>query len=105
MAIWLKIDIEGGSPVTDTPDFSGLAGHGSSEDQAGDAIRAVVAWYNAQIVAEHRAPLPDEERTAELKAARQGAIEDQQRLADAEPAEVERLSALYAAKLAELTSP
>lgn len=91
--------------MTDTPDFSGLDGHGGDEEQASDAIRAVVAWYSAQIMAEHRAPLPNEDRIEALKTARQAAIEDQQRLFDCEPAEVARLAADYAARLEGLTNP
>lgn len=86
-----------------SPDFSGLEGHGGQEQQAEDAVRAVVNWYNAQIVKEHRAPVPDEARMEELKAARQAALDDQGRLETAEAEEVAGIAAFYAARLRDLT--
>ncbi|MFJ2136901.1 hypothetical protein ACIOMQ_39995 [Streptomyces sp. NPDC087845] len=52
----------------DTPDFSGL--EGGEEAQAAGIVRDVVLWCGTQIAAEHRAPVPDEERLEELKAGR-----------------------------------
>nr|BFD88515.1 hypothetical protein StreXyl84_79160 [Streptomyces sp. Xyl84] len=83
-----------------SPDFSGL--EGGDEQQAADIVRSVVAWYNTQLTAEHRSPLPDEERIEELKAARQAALEDQQRLENAGPAETGKILSRYAARLKEL---
>ncbi|MFJ9473070.1 MULTISPECIES: hypothetical protein [Streptomyces] len=83
------------------PDFSAL--EGGEEQQAFDAVRAVVNWYTAQLVAEHRAPVPDETRMGELKAARQAALDDQAQLATADPEEAARVAAVYAARLKELT--
>ncbi|WP_406483815.1 hypothetical protein [Streptomyces platensis] len=85
---------------TPIPDFSGLDGGG--EQQATDIVRDVVSWYNTQLAAERRAPVPDEDRIEELKAARQTAIDDQQRLETADPQETARIAALYAARLKEL---
>lgn len=111
MAIWLKIDTEVAVMTNPTdsdsniPDFSELGVHRSHEERARRAVGMVVAWYNDQILAQRQAPMPDEERTAELKAARQEAIEDQKRLTESEPAELERLAAVYAARFEELTNP
>ncbi|WP_239010436.1 hypothetical protein [Streptomyces sp. 769] len=87
---------------TPIPDFSHL--DGGEEQQALDAVQEVVSWYNTQIAAEHRAPVPDEERIEELKAARQAALDDQQRLETAGPQKTARIAALYAARLKELTT-
>ncbi|MFG2097301.1 hypothetical protein [Streptomyces sp. NPDC048612] len=84
-----------------TPDFSAL--EGGEEQQAFDAVRAVVNWYTTQIAAEHRAPVSDERRMGELKAARQAALDDQAQLATADPEEAARVAAVYAARLKELT--
>ncbi|WP_232838872.1 hypothetical protein [Streptomyces geranii] len=62
----------------------------------------MVAWYNAQIVAERRAPVPDDERIQELKAGREAALADQALLASADPAQEARIAAVYAARLKEL---
>ncbi|GGX29518.1 hypothetical protein [Streptomyces chryseus] len=88
--------------MSDTPssDFSGL--EGGDEQDAADVVRDVVTWYSTQIAAERRAPVPDEDRIEELDAGRQAALEDQQRLATADPQESERIAALYAARLKEL---
>ncbi|MCY0954123.1 hypothetical protein [Streptomyces sp. H27-S2] len=90
------------SNPTDGPDFAGRDEHGGEDQQALDAVRAVVAFYSSQILDERRAPLPDEARMDELKAARQGALDDQARLDDVEPAEAARIASLYAARLQEL---
>ncbi|WP_327328680.1 hypothetical protein OG735_41150 (plasmid) [Streptomyces sp. NBC_01210] len=85
---------------TPTPDFSRL--DDGEEQQAMDIVRDVVTWYNTQLAAERRAPVPDEERIEELQAARQTALEDQQRLGTADTEETARIAALYAARLKEL---
>ncbi|MFI9311473.1 hypothetical protein [Streptomyces triculaminicus] len=85
---------------TPSPDFSGL--EGGAEQQAIDIVRDVVNWYNAQLIAERRSPVPDEERVERLKAGRQAALEDQARLDDADPQETTRIAAAYAARLKEL---
>lgn len=87
----------------DIPDFSGLEG---GEDQAAeDAVQEVVAWYSAQIMAERRSPVPDQERIEELKAGRQAALADQEQLASASPEEVARITVRYAARLNEINEP
>ncbi|MFC7831027.1 hypothetical protein [Streptomyces sp. NPDC057375] len=82
------------------PDFSGL--EGGEEQAAQDAVQEVVNWYNAQIIRERRAPVPDEERLEELKAGRQAALADQAQLATADSQEAERITAVYAARLKDL---
>lgn len=84
----------------DEPDFSGL--EGGDEQAADDAVQEVVNWYNNKIVAERRAPLPDEERIEKLKAGRQAALADQEQLATADPQESAQIAAVYAARLKEL---
>jgi len=84
----------------DEPDFSGLGG--GEEQQADDVVREVVGWYNAQIIAERRAPAPDGERIEALKAGREAALADQAQLATADPEEADRIAAVYAARLREL---
>ncbi|RSS57486.1 hypothetical protein [Streptomyces sp. WAC01280] len=84
----------------DTPDFSGL--EGGEEQDADDAVQEVVNWYNAQLLAERRAPVPDEERVAELKAGREAALADGAQLATAASEEADRIAEIYAARLKEL---
>ncbi|MFE7599856.1 hypothetical protein [Streptomyces sp. NPDC057494] len=67
----------------DIPDFSGL--EGGEEQAAEDVIREVANWYNAQLLAQRRAPVPDEERIEELKAGREAALADQAQLMTAAP--------------------
>ncbi|MDG4537132.1 hypothetical protein [Streptomyces sp. AV19] len=86
--------------MSDTPDFSGLGG--GADQQAFDIVRDVVSWYNTQLAAERRSPVPDEERVEELKAGRQTALDDQARLEAADPQETARIAAAYAARLKEL---
>ncbi|MGC4987288.1 hypothetical protein ACLQ18_43080 [Streptomyces sp. DT193] len=82
------------------PDFSGLGG--GEEQQADDIVREVVGWYNAEIIAERRAPVPDDERIEALKAGREAALADQAQLATADPEEEARIAAVYAARLRKL---
>ncbi|MFD7324286.1 hypothetical protein ACFV9D_24855 [Streptomyces sp. NPDC059875] len=82
------------------PDFSGL--EGGEEQAAEDAVQEVVNWYNAQLIEERRAPVPDEERIEELKAGREAALADGAQLATADPEEADRIAAVYAARLREL---
>ncbi|MEU3401347.1 hypothetical protein [Streptomyces filamentosus] len=84
----------------ETPDFSGL--EGGEEQSAEEAVREVVSWYSAQLLAERRAPVPDDEYVAELKAGREAALADQARLATADPEEAARIASFYAARLKEL---
>ncbi|MFF4837947.1 hypothetical protein [Streptomyces sp. NPDC001315] len=84
----------------DDPDFSSL--DGGEDQQADDIVREVVGWYNAQIVAERRAPVPDDEGIEALKAGREAALADQAQLATADPEEAARIAVVYAARLREL---
>ncbi|MFE6692315.1 hypothetical protein ACFVFQ_38560 [Streptomyces sp. NPDC057743] len=85
---------------TPSPEFSGL--EGEMEQQAFDIVRDVVSRYNTELIAERRAPVPDEERVEVLKAGRQAALEDQRHLEYADPQETARIAAAYAARLNEL---
>ncbi|MEU5236651.1 hypothetical protein ACH4UR_36455 [Streptomyces lydicus] len=85
------------------PEGSGFSSmEGREEQQAFDAVRAVVSWYADRIAAEGRAPVPDEARVRELKAARRAALDDQAQLATADPEEAAGVAAFYAARLREL---
>lgn len=84
----------------DIPDFSDL--EGGEEQAAEDAVQEVVNWYNAQIIAERRAPVPDEKRIEKLKADREAALADGAQLATADPEEADQIAAAYAARLKEL---
>jgi hypothetical protein len=90
------------SGTSEDRDFPGL--EGGEGPQAVDDVRAVVNWYTEQITGERRAPLPDDDRIAELTAQRKAAYADLRRLEEAGPQERERLAALYAARLRELES-
>ncbi|MGW9453993.1 hypothetical protein [Streptomyces sp. NPDC055632] len=88
------------------PEAFGSSGLEGGEDLAAvEDIQEVVNWYTAQLVAEHRAPVPDEERVEKLKAGRQAALADQQQLATADPEETARIAEVYAARLRELNEP
>lgn len=84
----------------DIPDFSDL--EGGEEQAAEDAVQEVVNWYNAQIIAERRASVPDEKRIEKLKADREAALADGAQLATADPEEADQIAAAYAARLKEL---
>ncbi|GHE71942.1 hypothetical protein GCM10018785_45250 [Streptomyces longispororuber] len=86
--------------MSDSPDFSGL--DGGEEQAAEEAIQEVVNWYNAQLITERRAPVPDEKRIAQLKEGRQAVLADQAQLATADPEEAGQIAAVYAARLKEL---
>lgn len=88
----------------DVPDFSEL--DDTDEHQAAmDAVKEVASWYNAQILAERRSPVTDEERIEELKAARAAALADGAQLATVDSHQAGRIAAVYAARLRELTQP
>lgn len=91
-------------PDHQAPDFSGLDG-GDAYQTAEDAVREVAGWYSAQIIAERRQPVPDDERVQELRDRREAALADAARLTTVGPDEASRLAALYAARLKELTEP
>ena len=95
-------------PVDPSPDPEhGSGGRpGGSYDSAETAVRLVIAWYNEQILREHRrSPAPDQQRLEELKARRQACLDDQRALEDASPEEAARIAADYAALLNELSDP
>ncbi|WP_432197046.1 hypothetical protein [Streptomyces sp. bgisy027] len=86
--------------TSDERDFSGL--EGGELSSAVDHIRAVVTWYSTQIVAERRAPLPDEEKIARWTEERKSAHADLQRLETADAGETARLAGIYATRRREL---
>lgn len=94
------------------PDHSPAdTGFGMSED-AGDAgtlhrigekIEQAAAWYTEQIHAERRRPAPDPDRVAQLLAERSASTKTLRDLPEMTGAELERIEALYDAKLSEIT--
>ncbi|MGY0466828.1 hypothetical protein ACW14Y_42215 [Kitasatospora sp. cg17-2] len=90
----------------DSPDPGPLEGAGGDRQQAVQTVRAVVSWYSAYLHGRHGAPpaTADEDAFA-LQAAqgRKAAYADLRRLeAGLGAAEVERITARYAALLHEL---
>ncbi|MEV5567934.1 hypothetical protein AB0L54_34530 [Streptomyces sp. NPDC052196] len=85
---------------TPSPDFSDLPG--GDDDQARDAVKEVMNWYNTQLLAQRRSAVPDEDRVAQLTDGRQEAIDALQSLESAGPEETSRIAALYAARLTAL---
>ncbi|PJM97838.1 hypothetical protein CG740_39045 [Streptomyces sp. CB01201] len=83
--------------MTPNSDFANLPG--GDEDQARDAVKEVMNWYNTQILAQRRSPVRDEERLAHLTGARKEATTALQALDGAGPEETARIAALYAARL------
>ncbi|MET7356672.1 hypothetical protein [Streptomyces mirabilis] len=96
----IKIEGVAVSGTPDEPDLSGL--EAGEVQQAVDIVQEVVHWYTEQITAERRAPLPDEDRIAQLTADRTAAYQDLARLEDAGPEEEDRLAELYTARLRQL---
>ncbi|MEN2424336.1 hypothetical protein AABB02_40325 [Streptomyces rimosus] len=71
---------------------------------AEEVVGRVIAWYSQRIQAERRAGAAPQ-RLEELIARRQACVEDRHRLEEADPEEVARITALYAARLKELEVP
>ncbi|WP_326615194.1 hypothetical protein OG949_40575 (plasmid) [Streptomyces scopuliridis] len=69
---------------------------------ASDALTQVITWYSQQLLAERRSPAPDPGRLNRLIAEHGECVRDRARLEDAAPAELARITALYAARLKEL---
>jgi hypothetical protein len=110
-------DTEAAHPVhdpthpDDDPD-SRAARAGDEGDEAGDgyaaatqAVGRVVAWYSQEILRERSAARPDAERIERLKADQRAAVADQRALIEAGPQETARITALYEARLKDLTQP
>ena len=91
-----------------TPDDVPAPGaSGDDEDMAFEAaskaIARMIAWYSQQLLRERSATTPDAARLERLKAEQRAALADNHALIDAEPHEVARLSAVYEARLKDLT--
>ncbi|MGW7328140.1 hypothetical protein ACWGIU_05875 [Streptomyces sp. NPDC054840] len=85
-------------PASGSPEPADMVAYQS----ASDTLTQVIAWYTRQVLAERRLPVPDAEQLDRLIAEQGECVRDRARLQDAAPAEVARLSALYAARLNEL---
>ncbi|MGW7415813.1 hypothetical protein [Streptomyces sp. NPDC054863] len=90
-------------PAEHTPAPSDALAVSAGYEAALAAVGRVIAWYGQQIRDERRAPAPDTERIAALAAAQRACEDDQEALADADPAETERIAARYEAQYRELT--
>jgi hypothetical protein len=97
-------------PDDDPDSLAARVGEGDSEagdgyEAAAQAVGAVIAWYSQQLRRERSAARPDTERIELLKADRQAAIADQRALIEAGPEEIARITAVYEARLKDLTKP
>jgi len=79
-----------------SPSPSSPRGSASIEDARG-AIGAVISWYGRQMVAARR--LGDQQRQEELAEQMQACGEDRERLSDAGPGEIARITELYTERL------
>ncbi|WP_405648966.1 hypothetical protein [Streptomyces uncialis] len=67
-----------------------------------DTVDLVTAWYSRSILAERRSPASDPGRLERLITGYRECVRDRERLEEAPPGEVARVTALYAARLKEL---
>lgn len=88
------------SPEEPSPPPAGPPGAGQAA--AADAVRQVIAWYGQQILAAQRAGQPDPARLEQLMARQRACVQDLSTLEEGDPGEVERIAALYKARLQEL---
>ncbi|MEU9943139.1 hypothetical protein [Streptomyces lavendulae] len=75
---------------------------GGDAEQAERTVKEVIRWYNARL-AEARENGTDGETIDELRAAREQAVDDLDRLEDADEDETVQIAVAYAARLKELT--
>ncbi|GAA2984670.1 hypothetical protein GCM10010519_18900 [Streptomyces lactacystinicus] len=80
------------SPPSPSPD-----GGGAFYEDAKEAIGAVMAWCSRELMAARRSG--DQQRQEDLVAQLQVCGQDRQRLADAGPAEIGRITELYTERL------
>ncbi|MFI2214915.1 hypothetical protein [Streptomyces sp. NPDC020141] len=75
---------------------------GSGDAVASETVGLVIAWYQERIMAERRSPAGGPERLERLIVQHRECVRDLERLEDAAPGEVARITALYATRLKEL---
>lgn len=91
------------SPTGAGPDASDSSGDAGALGQVAEKIEQVAAWYTEQIRTERRRPAPDPDRVEQLLAERAASTKALRDLPEATGAELERIEALYDAKLSEIT--
>ncbi len=83
-----------------TPSPSSPEGGGASVEDAQVAITAVLTWYSRQMMTARRAG--DQQRQEKLAEQLQAVGRDQERLGDAGPGEIARITELYTGRLKHL---
>ncbi|MFF5491544.1 hypothetical protein [Streptomyces virginiae] len=89
------------SPLT-PEDPQPLHHPGGDARQAQESVERVRDWYNARLVAAHTGGA-DPEQVAAWRAGRDQAVDDLDRLEDADEDETVQIALVYAARLKELT--
>lgn len=69
---------------------------------AAEHVRRVIAWYTAQIGAELRSAVPNQQRLEDLTTARQACQEDLRALDDAEAEDLARIASDYQERFIQL---
>ncbi|MEW1551839.1 hypothetical protein [Streptomyces tsukubensis] len=82
------------------PEFPSLPE--SSHAVAVETVGLVIAWYRERILAERRSSASDPRRLERLITEYRECVRDRERLEEAAPEDVARVTALYAARLKEL---
>ena len=86
------------TPPSASPSSPG--GGGASIEDARAAVGAVIAWYGRQMMTARRAG--DQQRLADLAQQQQVCGQDRERLSDAGPGEIVRITELYIERLRNL---
>ncbi|MQS17500.1 hypothetical protein F7Q99_36275 [Streptomyces kaniharaensis] len=90
-------------PTGAGPDWSDSTGDDSALGRVAEKIEQAAAWYTEQIHAERRRPAPDPDRVEQLLAERAACTTALRDLPEATAQELERIEALYDARLNEIT--
>ncbi len=86
------------TPPSASPSSPG--GDGASIEDARAAVGAVIAWYGRQMMTARRAG--DQQRLADLAQQQQVCGQDRERLSEAGPGEIARITELYTERLRNL---
>ena len=77
---------------------------GGDAEQAEQAVKQVIAWYNARLIAAQREGGHDPDQAAGWRQARERAVDDLERLQEATADETVQIALTYAARLRELNA-
>jgi hypothetical protein len=77
---------------------------GGDAEQAEQAVKQVIAWYNARLIAAQREPGRDPAQVAGWRQARDEAVDDLERLEEASADETVQIALTYAARLSRLNA-